>query len=62
LLVNFQRASTGSNADPLDQWVARLREGRALLSEVYNAFGSTWPQRYVEDIGAFLERSGQDAS
>ena len=40
---------------------ARLREARTLLSEVYNAFGSTWPQRYVEDVGAFLANSGQDA-
>jgi predicted RNase H-like nuclease (RuvC/YqgF family) len=42
--------------------VARLRDARTLLSEVYNAFGYTWPQSFVEDVGAFLETSGQDAA
>ena len=47
-------------ANALEAEVERLREGRALLSEVYNAFGYTWPQRYAEDVGAFLETSGRD--
>ena len=42
--------------------IERLQEARTLLSTVYNAFGATWPQRYVEDVGAFLETSGQDAA
>jgi len=40
----------------------RLRDARTLLSEVYNAFGYTWPQSFVEDVGAFLETSDQDAA
>jgi hypothetical protein len=51
-----------ARAEAAEAEVARLREARTLLSEVYNAFGHTWPQRYVEDVGAFLETSSLDAA
>lgn len=42
--------------------VERLRVARSLLSEVYNAFGYTWPQSFIEDVGAFLDNTRQDAT
>ena len=67
LLVSFltrdhEVEALSRRADAAEAEVARLREARAKLSEVYNAFGYTWPQSFVEDVGAFLETSDQDAA